>query len=1335
LTSDKSKARRALAVGIGASAGGLEACREFFDAMPGVPDMAFVVVMHIDRHRASHIAEILQKHTEMKVAQAEGSCRLEVGHVYVIAPNTELSIQDDTLTVEPRDQNPQGSGLIDGLFSSLCGSHGKRCVGIVLSGSGRDGASGLQGIRAGGGLCIAQDPKSAQFASMPEAAIEAGAHAVLKPADMPALLLEFERTGIRPEGAKPAAEKGDARTAIRASGFEGVLELIGNHFEVDFDDYKEGTLKRRAQRRMALKELGDWDEYLKFLCKDADEPAALYRDVLIGVTGFFRDPEVWERLGHELPRLLESRSGDGFRAWVPGCATGEEAYTLAMLLLEQLPDRQGAGIQIYATDLSVPALTAARRGLYPEDIAQNISEERLERFFSRQDGRLRIEPRVRECVTFAPHNVLADAPFSKMDLVSCRNLLIYLRQEAHERLLKRLHFALRPGGLLVLGRSESMGRQGRLFDEVYKRQAIYRARPVASHHDYRLNLRTSSRVAGAEQQHAPPADGRPKETAARDRIKQFVLTRPTPARVVIDRELQILHFYGDAHPYLVPPTGESSQDLLSWVRPGFYIALRGALNHAFESHEVTTIEGQLDRDGRTTRVQCIIEPVPAATGARGLFMLTFHDIATAPGEPHPMEHARAEEPLARQLETELNDTRRELQSAVEQLEASGEEYRASHEELLSLNEELQSSNEELEASKEELESLNEEMNTINKELEDKNSELREANADLQNLFTSSGIPTIFLDRELNVRRYTSAATEVMRLVAADVGRSIEHIKERFQDGRLLADANAALKGESPDFEVRTEDGRWYLRRVVPYLLDGVIDGVCITFNDITAQKEAFEASEAHREYAQAIIRTVRTPLIVFDHEFCIVSTNQAFDDTFQTDGDSIKGAGLDAIDDPRWNPDRLHPMLQELFTERREIRDFEVQTAEHTILINAYAMDRDRQPKQILMSVEDVAAQKKLQRAEMARSVELVEEAGRKDEWTAMLGHELRNPIGAISIGLELLGDGKDPAVQDHARAVMRRQLDQVRLLLDDLLDAGRIIAGKLQISRERVDLVDVAESAVETTAGALEERDHRLSLSLPERGEVLVEGDAGRLTEVIVNLLSNAAKYSEDGGRIELCITAGGDTATINVKDTGIGMTADFMPCIFQVFTQGPRSLGRAESGLGLGLPLVRRIAELHGGKVEAFSAGEGKGSRFEVRLPRLIDAPTAREEPPSTDSRNEASRRVLIVDDSRDAAELLGEVLRMNGHDFRVVHDGPAALKAALEFKPDIVLLDLGLPGMDGYEVARRLREQGGNMRLIAVTGYKRDAERLKEAGFDDHAIKPVDFRQLWKKLAASA
>ncbi|HUP41919.1 MAG TPA: chemotaxis protein CheB, partial [Thermoanaerobaculia bacterium] len=846
-----------LVVGVGASAGGLEACQRLLEGAPTDAGLAFVIVLHLAPAQESHLAKILQRATAMAVSQVAGGERVERDHVYVIAPGTSLAIRDGALAAEAPEEPHFRARPIDAFFSALAADRGAGAAGIVLSGTGEDGSAGLKAIRAAGGPCLVQDPATAAYDGMPRSAIDTGAaETVVAPEEMGAILGRFAASPGQPEVTPPRAEP-DPDPAVPREGLEGVLELLGTRYRLDFRDYKRGTLERRTERRIGLHRLTGWPRYLDYLAAHPEEVEALYSDLLIGVTGFFRDPEEWELFAREVVPALVAERGDAtaVRAWSAGCTTGEEAYGLAIVLLEHI---ETAGlrveVKVFASDASPGALASARRGRYPAGISEHVSAARLERFFQPSAEGFEVARGLRAAVTFAAHDLLSDPPFPRLDLVACRNVLIYLEPAAQERLLERFHFALRPGGTLWLGAAETIGRRTDLFTQVPGNHRIYRSTGGGPAHSYTLAARRVRELAPAPA--STPAAEAPALKVPR-LIEKLVLQRHTSPCVVVGRGLEILYFFGPTDPYLSRPAGEARLDLLSWVRPELYAKLRSGLAEAFERRRPVTLTGlRLEGPAEARRVEIAIEPIAPGLRTGGMLLVVFRELsrpaptALAAGDVQG-EADREDGALAGEVHQELADTREQLRTAVDQLRTATEEHGASYEELLSLNEELQSTNEELEASKEELQSLNEELTTTNRQLEERNEELRNLTSDLDNLLVSAEVPTVFLDRELRVRRFTPATAGVLRIGPADLGRPLAELAMQVRDDRLLADAERVLTDPTPiEVEVSGPDGRWFSRRVLPYrTADGRVDGVCLTFHEVTALKQAAAESEYARLYA------------------------------------------------------------------------------------------------------------------------------------------------------------------------------------------------------------------------------------------------------------------------------------------------------------------------------------------------------------------------------------------------------------------------------------------------------------------------------------------------------
>jgi len=862
--SDEGAARRetdALVIGLGGSAGALEALTGFFARMPPDTGMSFVVVQHLERHHPSMLPELLARHTSMPVQAARDGAPLAPDHVFVIPPNAYLTVERGCLRVAA----PGDTGLsmpIDAFFRSLAEDQGEKAVGIVLSGTGTDGTSGLRAIKEHGGLTIAQSPQSASHDAMAQSAIAAGLVDHVLPVEQMAARL-LARVGEL--ASTPRTPDLDAQIALALPPICVLLDRSTGH---DFSRYKEGTLVRRIRRRMQLRHVPSAEDFVRLLEQDPEEPQLLLKDLLIGVTHFFRDPDAFESLGLQVvPRLLEGKSAEApLRIWVPGCASGEEVYSIAILVRERLA-RLGVGraAQIFATDVDLELLATARAGRYAADIAEHVSPERLERFFTRDPGAAsgraggyQVEKELREMCIISAHNLTRDPPFSSLDLISCRNVLIYFEAELQKKLVPLFHYALRPGGFLFLGPSEGLAGSPELFETLDKRHRIFQrretvARPVV---DFPVSSRRAISAA------LPPVTGAAVD-ARRDLSRSFerlILEDHAPCSALVNERGDILFVAGNTSPYLKVPAGALSNNILDHVQANLRVELRGALGTAAQTHRRITRGGiSVEVEGALHRVRLTVRPLP---GEKDLFAVVVQQMGAVEVIEQGEEPSAAPEhgPAIEQLEGELKTTRADLRRAVEDLESANEEMKSSNEELISTNEELQSANEELQTSKEELQSVNEELETVNTELQQRVLELGGANSDLSNLFASTQIATIFLDHDLRITKFTPAATALFRLIDADVGRPIGDFAPRFEGHDLVADAQQVIKSLLPlDRQVRGANGTatWFQVRILPYrTTDGRVAGVVVTYVDVSELKRAERALRESEERFRMLVEGV-----------------------------------------------------------------------------------------------------------------------------------------------------------------------------------------------------------------------------------------------------------------------------------------------------------------------------------------------------------------------------------------------------------------------------------------------------------------------------------------------
>lgn len=861
-------------VGIGASAGGIEALSSFFDAMAADSGCAFVVVMHLDPKRESEMARILRGHTKMPVAQVENGMRVGPDQVYVIAPDTDLKLIESRLEVS-KSSAPRGQRHpIDALFSSIAQERRERSVAVVLSGTGSDGTEGLKQIRAQGGMGLVQDPDTAGFDGMPRSAITAGlADHVLAPDKMPEILLAYVHHDyvLAPVETEPPVPTGEAT-------IEQVLEVVRARAGHNFAGYKRNTLRRRIHRRMGLRNIETIADYINELRTSSDEVVTLVADLMINVTGFFRDPEAWKELGKlVIEPLIASRENDGaIRVWVPACATGEEAYSIAMLIIEHAETAEKRfDLKVFATDAQEDNLRKARNGIYPAAALAGFPPERIRRFFEKLDGSFRVSKELRDMVVFAAQNLLRDPPFSRLDIISCRNFLIYLEPEAQPRIIAQCHFALRLDGHLFLGNAETIGRHDDLFETVSKKWRIYR-RVGPTRHDFidypSLRGSAGAKAAGESLPMSPEASSLPVADIAR----RALLERYAPASVLVDQKGRVVYFHGTTRDYLEQPPGEPTRDLLAMARNGLALQLRGAIREASKNNKSITV--QVHESGVREPVAITVAPLSGSPHEGKLTLISFAPAKPA-GEysPPAVGENVVETTSGERAQDELVSMRAELRDTIEHLETANEELKASNEEATSMNEELQSTNEELETSKEELQSFNEELSTVNSQLQHKIAELESSTNDLNNLLAGSEILTLFLDNKLAIKWFAPAMKELFDLVTTDIGRPIAHFARKFSDENLLSDAKMVLrKLTTIEAEIPSDSGRWYMRRMLPYRTrDNHIAGVVITFNDITERRHTEKTIRASEERLRDLIVALPGAVYTTDAEGRITSYNPA----------------------------------------------------------------------------------------------------------------------------------------------------------------------------------------------------------------------------------------------------------------------------------------------------------------------------------------------------------------------------------------------------------------------------------------------------------------------------
>ncbi len=1709
-----------LIVGIGASAGGLEAVSLFLGKLPRDCGFAVLVMFHLEPGGNHLLADVLARATPLPVVDAQDGMRLEPGQVYALPGHSLVSVTaDGVLRLQPTEKPEGRRSAIDHFFQSLAQSHGEGAVAIIMSGAGSDGSLGLQAVSKAGGLTMVQHPETAKHDSMPQSASETGvADHVLPPERLAEELLAHARHF------HAEALGGLTKALVRdvAEAFPEICEILLQATGHNFKHYKTSTIVRRTMRRLQVLRIPTVEQYLERLRKERSEAERLFTELLINVTAFFRDPDAFASLEElVLPKLFEeSRAEEPVRLWVPGCATGEEAYSLAILLSEQLDKLKAPReVQVFATDIDDQALGIARQGIYSQDVAEQISPERLQRFFVKKGQRYQICKSVRELVLFSSHNLINDPPFCRMDLISCRNLLIYLGSHLQKKLIPLFHYALRPGGHLFLGPSETLTGHRELFRPLDARNRISQRLPTA----IRTGPLVEGKFSSSLSKNAPSAA--PTEVDAYLVMQRIILDEFAPKGLLVNEDGQIISTSGNLEKYLGVPSGAFHNSVTRLVRDGLRVALRAALAEAARVRRKIVHSGLTLRTSEgVQRITLVVQPMPQLGEDSDLYLVVFQDdgppVTTNLPAPGPPNEVAAH--LIEQLERDLASTRADLEKTVQELEAANEELKSSNEELLSMNEELQSANEEMETSKEDLQSAND--------------ALVESNSDLENLLASTRIATLFLSEDGHVRRATPAVDNIYNILPSDIGRPLAHFTNRAAQMPALPAARLLYTAERPiEDEVLMQDGSWYMRRVLPYRRpDGNPDGMVVTFVDVTERKlyeerlryqldvtrsltenattaifmtdaesrctfanaaalqmtgygkdelvghvlhekihhtrpdgsvfpiedcpldralpdgaqarnhqdlfvrkdgvffpvvcnatvirqadklmgtvievrdvteerrwaEALRESEsrlrqtaneaeAGRAQLAAVINGMNQGVVLFNQDRDVTRMNKAalalhgfaddeemlnalddFGELFETSDsngnpiavaqwpasrtlrgeevshfemhvrrrdnghhfvglysgsvvraesgaiefavlsisdvtervlaeDAMKASearfrqlaemipqlaftarpdgavfwynsrwydytgtspqdldeqGWQAVHDPRVLPDvmrrwkastetgdvfdmviplrgadgsfkpfltRINPLKDDngcvvmwfgtstdvseerAAAEALRLREQELRTlADNTpdiltrfdrqmrhVFVNAAAerltgkarlallgktnrelgmpaelcdcwesalraLFETGEPQIIEFSFDTEQGERHFsgrfvpefgsmgeveyalgvihdRTAEKLAKESLHEEGRRKDEFLATLAHELRNPLAPIRTGLQVLKlSSPSGGSADKVRAMMERQLSHMVRLVDDLLDVSRISRGKVELKRERVNLTTVLENAVEACRPMIEASHHELLVRVPP-GPLWVDIDPTRIAQAVGNLLNNAAKYTPNGGKLELCAEQDSGSVVVWVKDNGVGIPQDMQPELFKMFTQVGRTLDRSQGGLGIGLSLVKRLVEMHGGSVSVQSAGAALGSTFTIRLPlphlmppaaHIVDASVNKTPAPVL-----VGKRVLVVDDNVDAAESLAMVLEMTGHQIKTAHSGAQALALAEHFVPDVVFLDIGLPGMDGHAVARQIRQDPSLQKatLVALTGWgsEEDKRRSREAGFDHHLTKPVE------------
>lgn len=1373
--SKKSKQQRGRIpiVGIGASAGGLAAIIEVLHSLPRDSNVAIVLIQHLARDHESLGPEILSRNTKIPVLVAENNMVVEVNHVYLIPPNFEMTLIHGRLKLNPLEKKRKGHQLvIDSFFRSLANDQKQLAIGVVLSGTATDGTQGLQAIKSVGGLTIVQDPNTAEYRGMPESAIASAAvDLVLSPQKIASELVRFAKKPHKKpiEGATESTE---------GTALQTIYSVLKSQMHIDFADYKQSTLVRRIKRRMMTTRHRDFAAYARFLRKSSKEVKDLYADIFIHVTQFFRDPKSFEKLRTVVfPQVVKNKSAtNAVRIWVPGCSTGEEVYSIAIMLIEFLTrTKLSIPIQIFATDISEPAIRKARLGEYSSDIEHSVSKDRLRKFFEKTEKGYQVNQTLRDMCLFTKHDVSVDPPFSKLDLVSCRNVLIYFATDLQKRVIPLFHYALNPNGFLFLGGSESLGSYSKLFTRADKASKLYLKKDVPT-----PALHQALLAIGDKAVRIPRLPFAKMARASNNQryADKIAISMYAPPSVTVSSDLEILQFQGRTAPYLEPNTGPPTNNLFKMVRPELLHNLRSAVHSSIKKNgavRLANLSVEFEGDRKYLNIE-VVPANPAAPPKLRNYVIFFEDETLQHVKVKDSQKRRPTKKTIResrkdridQLEQQLFDSRRANSDLAKEFETVQEELTDLNEELQSTNEDLQSTNEEVETSKEELQSSNEELTTINDELQSRNADLVLLSSDLNNVLNSVEIPIVIVGKSCRIRRFTPPAQFLFNLIPGDIGRPLSDINRSF-DLNLEALVKKAMKARSQqECEIQNRSGKWMRLQVRPIkTVENRVDGAVISLIDITFLKENLIESKSALEYAKAVADTFPLPLLVIDENLHLLSANKSFAKLFKID--LSKNTGVNIVRLLGQYSDKLKSIkkhLNDVIHKNREFTGYEVSIEVPGLGNRQFSLSanlirwRTSMPRALLLSIEDGTERVRLlENEKKARALadqalgdaKLASET--KDLFLATLSHELRTPLSSILSWAQLIQRSDlDPEKLKHGLETIERSAKAQGQLIEDLLDIARIQSGKLKMNFKDVNPFEPVNSTITALRPVAEKAGIKINFESNLKSEV-ISGDPERIQQMVWNLLSNAIKFSPGGSTIDVALGVSYEGTrkfvSIKVIDHGKGIKPDFLPKLFERFSQADNSSIRLHGGLGLGLALVRELSDLQGGKVRAESAGLNQGATFTILLP--VKSTVARSSgniaPDDKDSIEPSIPPslsgicVMVVEDDVNTLDALTETLISFGAKVIQHSNAPAALNDFPISKPDLLVSDIGLPGEDGYSLIRKIRslkpEQNNNIPALALTAYAKqvDINRALDAGFDDHMSKPFDTHKLGNAIAKLA
>jgi two-component system CheB/CheR fusion protein len=1269
-------------VAIGASAGGLEAVTQLFKNLSSNTGMAYIYVQHLSPDHKSMLADLLSKTTKMKVQDVEDMDKMQPNNVYIIPYNKGIEVTNGHIKLVPRPENKQSLKSIDVLFTSLAETHKENVIGIVLSGSARDGSQGLKEIKAAGGMTFAQDD-TAKFSSMPRSAIAEGVvDFILSPSEIAKKLNWMSKHPLlKRKGVKSTPED---EIDNNNPDLKNIIQLVFKHKQVDFSVYKMNTIKRRMLRRMVIHKITDLNEYSKLLQQKNDEADLLYQDLLINVTEFFRDPEAFISLKKTvLPRLLKQKAqGETLRIWVAACATGEEVYSIAMLLFElQDSKKNNTPFQIFASDLSAKAINDARNGEYTKQQLKNVSPKRLQRFFTRSKNTYRISKTLRDVCIFAQHNLLNDPPFSRMDFISCRNLLIYLDTAAQKKAIATFHYALNENGCLLLGKSETIGSSLNLFTPAAdKKIKIYTRKNNTGKNtisDITPRILQKSVAAKHVTHHAQPKKQVSVSGNLSSSFDAFLVAQYVPASVVINHDLEILQFRGATSMYLQNPAGKASLNILKMAHPEITFELRNAIHHAIKTKQrvrKTGIEMNRDKQGIALRLINLEVTPLKLEGEDDLLVIVFTGQPQTELPEHAVQNGKnnsiAKDRRIKKLEEEITSSRHDMASITQDQEAANEELQSANEEIVSSNEELQSLNEELETSKEEIESTNEELITTNQELQARILQVEDLYAYYESILSTVHEPMLILEQDMRIKSANKAFCKLFKVTENDsIGISL----------------------------YKLGNNQWNIPRLRKLL------------EEIVPKNNHFENFEVQHSFPDIGAKT----MLLNAHRIIQQSTNQELIILAISDVTEVKRLAT------------------------------EVQQKEHKML-----EVRMEEKKKAFIKIEQSNVELKLANNNAKLKTQIAEDAVKaKQQFLSNMSHEIRTPMNAIIGFTNVVLKTKLDKVQHEYLNAIKVSGDALIILINDILDLAKVDAGKMTFENIPFNLVDSVSAMLHLFEPKTKEQNVKLLTEYDSTIPLFVSGDPMRLRQIILNLVSNAVKFTKQG-KIEMRVSViKEDTENITLQftltDTGIGISKENLHHIFNSFEQASHETSRSYGGSGLGLAIVKQLVELQGGTITAESkVNNGSTFNFTLNFGKINDTlkeKIAKEKIPINQLPEPGTEHIkILVAEDVPLNQLLIKIILMEfGFEFDIASNGKIAIDYLQKNNYDLILMDMQMPEMGGFEAAAYIRNQmKSDIPIIALTAdvTTMDNDKCIAAGMNDYISKPIEEELLFSKIMAA-